>query len=270
VLHRSATLFVVVMLSCTALAQENGWLDRVSQTQEEQPHWITPLVTVTPRLEQEFRYDVYHQQLANGRDLWNVGGSKGLELIPTSRTEVIVGVPAYFVRDNPNSPDGFGDTSFLLKYRLAAGNGEHGSYIVSAFLGATVPTGSYRNGAESATVTPTLAAGKGFGPISVQSTLGMTFPTDDTRLFGHPVAFNTAFQYHVHRYFWPEVEVNSTFFNGGPNDGRKQAFITPGAVFGRFPIHNRVGFTFGLGMQIAATQFHTYNHSVVLTARLPF
>ena len=29
----------------------------MNRTQAEQPHWVTPLVTVTPRLEQEFRTD---------------------------------------------------------------------------------------------------------------------------------------------------------------------------------------------------------------------
>jgi hypothetical protein len=33
----------------------------VSKTQAEQPHWITPVNTTTPRLEQEFRYDIQWQ-----------------------------------------------------------------------------------------------------------------------------------------------------------------------------------------------------------------
>jgi len=33
------------------------WFDRVEAVQASQPHWMTPLVTVTPRLEQEVRYD---------------------------------------------------------------------------------------------------------------------------------------------------------------------------------------------------------------------
>ena len=36
-----------------------SWLDMVSATQAAQPSWMTPLVTVTPRLEQEFRFDFY-------------------------------------------------------------------------------------------------------------------------------------------------------------------------------------------------------------------
>src|SRR5271155_2039047 len=60
----------------------NSWLAMVSRTQAEQPHWITPLVTVTPRLEQEVRYDQYFQSAKNGLAIDNFGGGKGLELIP--------------------------------------------------------------------------------------------------------------------------------------------------------------------------------------------
>jgi hypothetical protein len=33
---------------------------------------------------------------------------------------------------------------------------------------------------------------------------------------------------------WPEVELNSTFFHDGKNDGQKQNFVTPGLVMGAF------------------------------------
>src|SRR5438477_10209310 len=35
----------------TAHAQDTSWFDRVLTTKAEQPRWMTPLVTVTPRLE---------------------------------------------------------------------------------------------------------------------------------------------------------------------------------------------------------------------------
>ena len=61
-----------------------SWLDMVSATQAAQPSWMTPLVTVTPRLEQEFRFDFYSQQNApatspngNGQHLDNYGGPGG-------------------------------------------------------------------------------------------------------------------------------------------------------------------------------------------------
>ena len=41
-----------------------SWLEMVSASQAAQPNWMTPLVTVTPRLEQEFRWDFYDQQNA--------------------------------------------------------------------------------------------------------------------------------------------------------------------------------------------------------------
>src|SRR5437899_5736329 len=35
--------------SCPVGHYFNDWFARVSKTQAEQPHWVTPLVTVTPR-----------------------------------------------------------------------------------------------------------------------------------------------------------------------------------------------------------------------------
>ena len=263
-----------VLLSCalSSVAQETpkSWLERVTATQAEQPHWVTPVATVTPRLEQEFRYDFLHQNLQSGFEQWNIGGGKGLELIPTSRTEVLINVPPYFDHSDPRAFDGFGDASFLVKYRLLSRNEQHGNAIVTAFLGATVPTGSHRNGAAAGTITPTIAGGKGWGRFDVQSTLGVTLPVDHVEEIGRPVLWNTAFQYHVKRLFWPEVEVNSTFWNGGTQGGKKQTFITPGVVLGRFPIHHRLAFTFGAGVQIAATHYHPTNHNVIVSLRLPF
>ena len=247
-----------------------GWQARVSQTQAEQPHWITPLVTVTPRLEQEFRFDVLRQLTPTG-ELVNLGAGKGLELIPSRHVEVIVAMPpAYLIHNNPGIKDGFGDESFLLKYRLASGNEEHGKYIVTVFLGGSIPTGSYRNGSVAAVVTPTIAAGKGFGAFSLQSTLAVALPVDSVDRLGHALAWNTAFQYHVRRFLWPELEVNSIFNEGGSNDGKKQTFLTPGLIVGRVPLHNRLGLTLGTGMQIAVTHFHTFDHDLVVTARVPF
>ena len=248
-----------------------NWQARVTQTQAEQPHWVTPLVTVTPRLEQEFRFDILRQRIPGGKDLLNLGGGKGLELIPSRRIEIIIAAPPpYLIHHDPNAKDGFGDETFLLKYRVASGNEEHGSYILTFFLSGSIPTGSYKNGSMAAVVTPTVAAGKGFRKISVQSTLGVGLPVDSVQRLGHAVAWNTAFQYHARHFLWPELEVNSTFFEGGVNDGKKQTFLTPGLVVGRFPLHKRIGLTLGTGMQISATRFHTFDHNLIFTARLPF
>ena len=264
-----AALFLTVAPARAQLLEE--WQARVTQTQAEQPHWVTPLVTVTPRLEQEFRFDILRQRTPGGEDLLNLGGGKGLELIPSRRIEIIIAAPPpYLIHHDRNIKDGFGDETFLLKYRVASGNEEHSSYILTFFLGGSIPTGSYKNGSPAAVVTPTVAAGKGFGKLSVQSTLGVGLPVDSVQRLGHSVAWNTAFQYRAKRFLWPELEVNSTFFKGGLNDGKKQTFLTPGVVIGRFPLHKRMGLTLGTGMQIAATHFHAFDHDFIITARLPF
>lgn len=248
-----------------------SWLKRVAHTQAEQPHWITPVVTVTPRLEQEFRYDISQQTQPNGTTiLRNFGGSKGLEIIPTEHTELIFSPPPYITRSFNGVPDGYGDVSFLLKYRIFSANEEGGNFIFTTFLGGSIPTGSYTNGTRDATVTPTLAAGKGWGNFDVTTTFGAVLPVSETALIGRQVVWNTAFQYRLFRKIWPEVEVNSTFFSDGPSDGKKQVFLTPGLVLGKFPLWHRLGFTIGGGLQTAVTQFHTYNHKWILTVRFPF
>jgi hypothetical protein len=268
----------------TVLTTGNFWQRyqaRVSATQAEQPHWITPLVTVTPRLEQELRTDFTHETLNTTKGLWNYGNSKGLEFIPERHIEILVNVPPFFNRSNGAS-DGFGDMSFNSKYRFFARNEEHGNAIITGFFAATIPTGKNGNGSCCATVTPTLAVGKGFGQLALTSTAGGTLPISNTKGLGRSVAWNNTVQYRAAksgagRLFWPEVEFNSTFFKGGANDGKTQTFATPGLVIGRVPLTHdasgkpgRLGLTFGAGEQIALTHFHTYSHSTVLTLRMPF
>ncbi|HEV2222692.1 MAG TPA: hypothetical protein VGR84_06785 [Candidatus Acidoferrales bacterium] len=252
-------------------AANHGWLARVSATQTEQPLWITPVATVTPRLEQEVRYDNFWEGgLAGGASLTNYDGGKGLELIPARRVEIILGVPPYIVHHNSSARDGIGDTSFLLKYRVLSGNESHGNYILSAFLGITAATATNGNGAGHGSVAPTLAFGKGWGDFDFQSTWGTTIPIGAASRIGTPIIANNAFQYRVFRKFWPEMEVNSTWWSDGTKAGKKQVFLTPGIVYGKLPIHNRIGLTLGAGFQIAATHFHTFNHNIILSVRMPF
>lgn len=270
---RHISCALVIVISHCAAAQTatffNHWFQRVTKTQAEQPHWITPLVTVTPRLEEEYRFDVVRTPAATGATV-NLGNNKGLELIPAERVEVIFGVPAYITHSSPSARDGWGDTSFLMKYRLFSAPRDHGDYIVTAFFSTTVPTGSYSNGSVAGSVTPTIAAGKGFGPVSVQSTLGTVIATSHRDTLGTRVVCNTALQYNVLKHFWPEVEANATFFRGGREAGENQLFLTPGLIVGRFHLYKRVGLTLGSGVQVAATRFHTSNHNWIWTLRLPF
>jgi len=209
---------------------------RVSATQAEQPHWITPLVLVTPRLEQEFRADFVHQYNPKRFAVWNYGNGKGLELIPQRHIEILMNVPPFFNRSNGES-DGFGDISFVGKYRFFARNEQHGNAIVTAFLSGSIPTGKNANGSCCAVVTPTLAMGKGFGRLDFASTAGGTLPVTSTASLGRSIVWNSVVQYRVGktgvaRFFWPEVESNATFYKGGPNDGKNMDFVTPGLVIG--------------------------------------
>jgi hypothetical protein len=264
---------VLCLLPGMAISQDGyfaDWFKRVNKTQAEQPHWVTPLATTTPRLEEEFRYDQFWQENAKGVTTINYGGGKGLELIPFEKLEVIFSLPPYIDHNSPPVKNGFGDVSFLVKYRLLSSNEEHGNYILTAFLGWTLPTGSHTNGALHATITPTIAYGKGFGRFDAQGTFGVGLLVADRNLVGRTYAWNNAFQYHVFRRFWPEVELNSTFFQDGRNDGKKQNFVTPGLVIGRFHVWRRLGFTIGGGYQIATTHFHITNHNAILSIRFPF
>src|SRR5277367_5402473 len=70
-----------------------NWFARANEAQASQPHWMTPLVTVTPRLEQEVRYDQYFENRDNGSSLDISDSGKGLELIPTETNEVLINPP---------------------------------------------------------------------------------------------------------------------------------------------------------------------------------
>jgi hypothetical protein len=254
----------------------NEWSARASATQAKQPAWAVPLVTTYTGLIQVARTDFVRQVTPTLTDTWNLDNGKGLNLVPWANTELAVDLPPY-IRHNSTAKDGFGDLSFLGKYRLASGNAQHGNYTLCAVLSATVPTGSYKNGSTDAAVSPALGAGKGFGHFDVQSTLGATLPTGKPAITtaGRPVAWNAVAQYRIGKLFWPEIESNATFYKGGSNDGKTQEFLTPGMIVGKCGLHpsdpkSRPGLAFGMGMQIATSRFHTYNHALFLTARWIF
>ena len=272
--HTCMSITIVILAVSSPFSAQDGyfadWFQRVDKTQAEQPHWANPLATTTPRLQEGPRYDQRWQVNTKGVTTDNYDGGKGLELIPFEKVEVIFNLPPYLAHNNPAVHDGFGDVAFLIKYRLLSANEEHGNYILTAFLGWSVPTGSYTNGSLHAIITPTIAYGKGFGHFDAQGTFGVGLPVADTNLVGRTYAWNNTFQYRLFRKFWPEVEMNSIFFQDGTSDGKKQNFATPGLVIGRLHLWKRVGLTIGGGYQIATTHFHTTNHNAILSIRFPF
>jgi len=270
--------FFLAAIPSTVLSQDNlfaKWEARTSATQARQPAWPPPLVSPYPMLIQVFRTDITRQITPTHTDTWNYGAGRGLNLIPGFNTEIDIYYAPYIQHNAPKMKDGFGDVGFLYKYRFFSRNERQGAFMLSAQLTATIPTGSYSNGSPDSSVSPTLLAGKGWGKLDVISCLGGTLPTEETNKVGRSIAWNTTAQYHVSKYIWPELESNSTWFFAGKNNGKMQNFLTPGVVFHKFKLRpsdekSRLGVAFGAGMQIATSQLHTYNHSVVITARYVF
>lgn len=255
----------------------DAWTATVQAAQAAQPSWITPLATTTPRLEEEFRYDQDFETLRKGAiDVY--GGGKGLEIIPTQRTEVIITMPPYQVRTGTEPSSGLNDwPGILMKYRVLSGNAKSGDYIVTVFAQYGVPTGTLVLTSRNDVFTPTLAAGKGFGDFDVQATIGEAIPVHDNSNAGRSVATNITAQYHVSRLLWPELEMNRTDWIGGSRSARTQTYLTPGLVVGRMALGNRSKLIVGAGYQTAVSRVYapspmtpTFNHNWILSARVTF
>jgi len=247
----------------------NSWLNRVAEARARQPHTAAPLVTTHNALVQQFRYDGYVQQDPNGNSSANAGAGKGMEIIPTARLEVAFAMPPYAIHQ-ASTPDGFGDWSFLVKFRAFSTPEGEGAYFFGFVLNAAFPTGNSANSAGHAVWSPAVMFGKGWGNFNLQNTFGGTLPQTGAEVLGRTITLNDVAQYRLKQVIWPMVEANSTFWSGGHNAGKKQVFLTPGIVFGSFPITGRLRIAVGGGEQIALTQFHTYNHRLILSLRLPF
>ena len=95
---KSVLVAVALFFSSTLAFGQDGyfsnWFNRVDKTQSEQPRWITPVATTTPRLEEEVRYDQDWLQHADGYTWDEYDGAKGVELIPWYKTELIIQAPS--------------------------------------------------------------------------------------------------------------------------------------------------------------------------------
>ncbi len=250
------------------------WQARATRIQSQQPKWTVPVVSAYPMLLQVFRADFTRQISPIHVHTWNLDASRGLNLIPFSRTEFDVLLPP-FLEHSDRTLDGFGDRSFQAKYRIVSANEKRGNYLLSSQIVGVVPTGSHGNGATDASLNPTVNGGKGWKRFDVIANLGATLPTGNTATTGRTLTTATVAQYHFGKYLWPELEINTTRWFGSVRDGKIQTFLTPGIVVGKFAFqpHDpkaRSGFVAGFAFQTAATTFHTYNHSPVFTSRYIF
>jgi hypothetical protein len=258
-------------------AAQQSWRERFfahnNAAAAVEPGWPTPVVEADPRLTQYYRFSFSNEYTAAGTHTVDYGNARGGGIIGWNRAEFDV-LPPPYIQHHSAEADGFGDTSVLVKLRLASGNAERGNYIATAILSHTFATGSAGNGALTDAWNPTLAGGKGLTKrIDVESSLGGTLPTGKIAAQGRSVVWNSLVQDHVSGSVWVELENNATYFRGGSHDGRMQNFITPGAFY----VYRRKEWTrthpfyvFDGGMQIATSGFHTYNHDLILEMRILF
>jgi hypothetical protein len=253
----------------------SDWLKRAERARASEPQWVSPLVTVTPRLEQNLlRFDQFWQAQPQGADQ-RVSGPK-IKLIPSESFELDLGAPPYIARSSYDKKhrrhdlDNWGDTSFLVKYRLFGANEANGNYIVTFFTGVTVPTGDQRLSAGHTVFSPTIAVGKGWGGFDIQSTIGVSVSDGGTDRLGTPLSFNTALQYCVIEKIWPELEFNYAWWPNGQKAGKNSLFLTPGVLLGRFPIWRTLNFTVGTGVQVAVTRHRSSDLNWILSVRLAF
>jgi hypothetical protein len=255
------------------------WFERVDRSQAEQPHWVTPLATTTARLTEQIRYDQLDAYLPNGAHEQIYENGKGIDLIPAENIGIMIGIPPYEARETVKPAQGWTDWPFFrLKYRIASANEENGNYVVTALVQLGAPTGIAPFTAHAYTVSPALAFGKGWGDFDVQTIVSETLPTGDVAATGRTLTWNTAFQYRLWKILSPEVELNDTYWWGGPRGGENQLLMTAGAIAGPIKLVDRTSVTVGLGYQFAVSPkaqltpalVPTIRNAIYLSTRLNF
>jgi hypothetical protein len=212
--------------------------------------------------------------MPGGDPVWNIGNGKGPGLLLSNRVGTDLAIPNYVVHGAAAGTDGVGDFSITTRYRLFSGNRQHGNYSVAAIANQSWSTGLAKNGAISWTRGITLAGGKAFGRFALLSSIGATIPASSgLATLGRPVAWNSAFEIHATSKLWAQLESNATFYNGGAHDGKKQNFMTPGVFLSPmrpWSEKSNTYFLLGVGMQIAATQYHASDHNLVIDTKIYF
>jgi hypothetical protein len=264
-----------VCAGCAARAQQSFYqsirLHNVSMS-EVQPTWMTPLMQSDARLGQAVRISVSNQTLA-GNHVLVYGNGRGISMIAGRRFQFDVNPPSFFRNHSATQPDGFGNASTQVKYRIVSGNAEHGNFAVSAVLYHAFGQRIHQNVLESSFYAPYINAGKGFGRFAVIGNVGGFLPTSKIEKQGRAVEWNTTAQFHATAHTWFDIEDNVAFFHAGPFDGMAQNFVTP-AAFVSFrrkswnPEHAYV--VFAAGEQVATTRFNLWNHNLVTEMRIVY
>jgi hypothetical protein len=259
--RKTSILWAFGLVLCTSPASAKDlvdyWTDSAASARASQPEWSSPIATTTALLEQRFRFDVDQQHSGNGTATTVLDGGRGLDLIVSPTNEIQIAAPPYERRSATGSTKsftGFADWSFLrLEQRLVASPKTEGDYVVTAWLQIAAPSGIQAFTSHAWSLQPTLAFGKGWGPIDIQSTITAVLPTANTRTLGQQIQTNAALQYHVGQLFWPEIEANWTYYPDGQRAGLHQLFLTPGLAIGRLTLDQTLKLTLGFGYQFAVS-----------------
>ncbi|MEJ0049388.1 MAG: hypothetical protein WDN04_27245 [Rhodospirillales bacterium] len=257
------------------------WSERAAYARATQPEWSSPLVTTTSMLEQRFRFETEFQRSGNDTDTIDVDGGKGLDLIVGNTEELQIALPPYYVRtaaSQKNALEGWNDWPVArFKQRLLSSPADQGNYIVSAWLQVGLPIGSSKLTNHAVTLSPTLGFGKGWGPFDIQGTIGGQIPTAYEGKIGEQILGNLAFQYNVLHYFWPQAEVNWTYYPNGPRAGLSQVFLTPSLGIARIKLSRDLKFTVVVGYQVAVAPDYrakpltpAYDRAWIISTRLNF
>jgi hypothetical protein len=262
----------------------NAWLEMVRRTHEDmQPNWMTPLVTVTPLLQQELRTDYSFEFAPHNLQTFTYA-SKGTEIIPTENTEFIFGNPSYITKNLPADKDssGFADWPLTYKFRLLSSPSDAGNYVVTFLFAASFATGSNSVVSENHDVfSPLIGFGKGiltqYGEFDYQATLGPSVPDADPSKNGTPITWNSTFQYgnrfHLGEWtipLWPAFETMWVAYPNGEDRGEQQLYLTPELIAGRFQMTQHTYFVLGAGFQFAVTRARNFNNQWIATMRIPF
>lgn len=269
------TAVVAAAAARPAHSQETLWQRMRGQNARMtalQPTWMGPLIQSDCRLGQAVRLSV-SQSSAPGERILSYGNNHGVSLIGGTRWQLDLNPPAYFRNHSAAFPDGWGNASTQVKYRLASGNAENGSFAVTAIVAEGFAPRAYQNDALTGYLVPKLAAGKAFGRFDVQSTLGGWLPSGKVDQQGRAIEWNVTGQVHASARTWFDVEENAAYFFGGPVDGKTQNFLTPAGFL--LVKANGWGFRHPAmvldgGMQIATSHFSLYNHNLITELRVLF
>ncbi len=264
-------------------AKYGAWLEMVHRThEEEQPDWMTPLVTVVPTLQQEIRTDFSFNATSKNLQT-NTFASKGTEIIPTENTEFIFGNPTWVTKDlsADKHASGWADWTLLFKYRLLSSPSNEGNYVLTFILASSFASGTPSITAGHDVFTPEIGFGKGiktqYGEFDYQATIGPSIPDSEFHKAGTPVTWNSTFQY-GERFniggctvpVWPDFEVSWVSYPNGEHSGQQQVYLTPGLILGRFQLSEHTYFVLGAGYQFAATSAQNYDHQWLVTMRIPY